>query len=151
MFWGCFSGALGKGPYIFWERDWGKICSQTYMDHTVPVIHGWMRQYPGLSLMQDGAPGHRAGATIEELGSRGIYPIEWPPFSPDLNPIERVWHYMKNYLQDNYPEVMPYDKLRAAVKVAWEQIPPAKLDALMDTMPARMQAVIDANGLFTQY
>ena len=101
--------------------------------------------------MQDGAPGHRAGATIAEFAERGIYPIEWPPYSPDLNPIERVWHYMKNFLQDNYPEVMSYERLRAAVKAAWEFIAPQVLDELMATMPTRMQAVIDANGLFTQY
>jgi hypothetical protein len=23
MFWGSFSGAAGKGPGIFWEKDWG--------------------------------------------------------------------------------------------------------------------------------
>ena len=40
--------------------------------------------------MQDGALGHAAGDTKAELVSRGIIVIEWPPFSPDLNPIERV-------------------------------------------------------------
>ena len=22
MFWGCFSGGLGKGPCLFWEKEW---------------------------------------------------------------------------------------------------------------------------------
>jgi hypothetical protein len=29
---------------------------------------------------------------------------------------------MKNYLQDNYPEVMSYDQLQAAVKDAWDKV-----------------------------
>lgn len=40
--------------------------------------------------MQDGAPGHASQHTIYELGEYGIYPISWPAFSPDLNPIEMV-------------------------------------------------------------
>ena len=40
--------------------------------------------------MQDGAPGHAAAETREELKSRGITPIHWPAYSPDLNPIETV-------------------------------------------------------------
>jgi transposase len=45
--------------------------------------------------MQDGAPGHTAVDIKEDLKERGITVIFWPPFSPDLNPIKRVWHIMK--------------------------------------------------------
>ena len=90
MFWGPFSGS-SKGPGIFWEKDWGSISSQSYRDHTVPVIHGWLHMNPGLILMQDGAPGHSAKDTQVDLNERGIYPIFWPAFSPDLNPIETAW------------------------------------------------------------
>jgi len=41
--------------------------------------------------MQDGAPGHAAADTKRELQERGIEVISWPSFSPDLNPIERVY------------------------------------------------------------
>jgi len=41
-----------------------------------------------LVLMQDGAPGHAAADTQADLKERGITVIFWPPFSPDLNPIE---------------------------------------------------------------
>lgn len=47
---------------------------------------------PGLKLMQDGAPGHSAGDTITDLAERGISPIFWPPYSPDLNPIKTIWN-----------------------------------------------------------
>ena len=76
MFWGCFSG-LGKGPGIFWEKDWGKINADSYRAHTVPVIHGWVQLCKvelgeDLILMQDGAPGHAATETKEDLRERGI-------------------------------------------------------------------------------
>ena len=58
---------------------------------------------------------------------------------------------MKNYLQDNYPENMSYDRLRDAVKDAWEKVGRFEFETLIRSMTACCQAVIDANGLFTQY
>ena len=40
--------------------------------------------------MQDRASDHAAVETRKELESRGITPIHWPAYSPDLNPIETV-------------------------------------------------------------
>jgi len=154
MFWGSFHGTT-KGPGLFWEKDWGTIGAESYRDHTVPLIHGYIelmrRQGVNLVLMQDGAPGHAASDTKKDLQERGITVIYWPPYSPDLNPIERIWHIMKNYIQDKYPEVMSYEALRVAVNDAWEQIGVIELEELIMSMPERCQAVIDAEGRFTKY
>lgn len=89
MFWAYFSGTT-KGPSLFWEKGWKLINKESYYERTVPLINGWLRLYPSLRFMQDGAPGHAAAYTQEELHERGIYPIFWPAFSPDLNPIEAI-------------------------------------------------------------
>ncbi|OAA58358.1 transposase [Akanthomyces lecanii RCEF 1005] len=47
MFWGSFAGHE-KGPGIFWEKDWGSINAQSYADHTVPIIDGWLQLQQGL-------------------------------------------------------------------------------------------------------
>ena len=89
MFWGSFSGTT-KGPTLFWEKEWGSINAESYSQRIVPLIHGWLTLHPELQLMQDNAPGHAADQTLLELEERGIIPIKFPPFSPDLNPIEEV-------------------------------------------------------------
>lgn len=151
MFWGSISGGLGKGVSLFWEKDWGTINKESYCEHTVPIIHGWIRMNPGMQLMQDGAPGHAAQYTRAELEERGITVITWPAFSPDLNPIETLWNEMKNTLQEKYPEKMTYDQLRTAVKEIWDAIPDDRVRELIRTMRQRCEAVIEANGLYTKY
>jgi len=146
MFWGCFAGTT-KGPYIFWEKDWGTISAATYQQHTVPVIAGWITMNPHLVLMQDNAPGHAAQETREDLLERGVHIIFWPAYSPDLNPIETVWARMKDYIELYYPEKMSYDALRAAVIEAWHQIGEDLLKDLIKSMPERCAAVIAANGM----
>jgi len=91
---------------------------------------------PELILMQDGAPGHAAAET-QDFHERGIYPIFWPAFSPDLNPIETVWNRMKDYIM-RYPDYhSSYEKLRSVAKEAWDAIGAEELLALVREMPAR--------------
>jgi hypothetical protein len=76
MFWGCFSGLAGKAPGIFWEKDWGTIKSESYCQHIVPIVDGWLRTTAVASnrhfFMHDNARPHAAKATVQELIDRGI-------------------------------------------------------------------------------
>jgi len=118
MFWGSFSGNR-KGPAIFWEKDWGTISSETYIAHTVPMIHGWIRMNPHLLFMQDNASSHSSAQTTQELRERGVNLIFWPAYSPDLNPIETLWNKMKDWIARNYPgKKATYDQLRRQVREA---------------------------------
>ena len=58
MIWRCFFGQAGLGPLLVWDKDWGKINSETYCAHTLPLIDGWMQQHPGHILMQNNASMH---------------------------------------------------------------------------------------------
>lgn len=90
---------------------------------------------------------------MKELHERHIFPIFWPPFPPDLNPIEAVWNWMKDWIQEKYPEdqQLSYDQLRAIVRAAWDAIPGDFLNDLINSMQARCQAVIEAGGGHTPY
>lgn len=99
-----------------------------------------------LCLMQDGAREHIARATMDEFVERGIQPIQWLSYSPDLNPIEIVWNWIKDYIQNHYDEKLSYDRLREAVKVVWNSIEQYQLDDLIESLHDRCLAVIAADG-----
>lgn len=140
MFQGCFYGYI-KGPRIFQEKDQGTINQETYCAYTVLIIYSYIklirREGVFLVLMQDGAPSYTVGEIRKELEERGIRVIFQPPYSPNLNSIERVWHIIKNYLQDNYLEYMGYNQLRVAVKDAQEKVGQFKFKDLIKQMHNR--------------
>ncbi|KAI1000535.1 hypothetical protein K3495_g7657 [Podosphaera aphanis] len=110
----------------------------------------FMRQ--DLQVMQDNAPSHKAAQTMRELSERQITPIEWPPYSLDLNPIENVWNMMKNYIQFKYPDLgegrqRSQDELRDMVKESWDwAVDENDLERLIESMPHRVRSVYEAGG-----
>ena len=127
------------------------ITAESYCAHTLPLLHAWQRMHPDLQIMHAHAQGHSARITRDEILERGMHVIGWPAFSPDLNPIETVWNWMKDYIMNNYDEKLSYDELRQAVNDAWKAIPAEFLDKLVNEMGDRCQAVIDADGKYVAF
>ena len=76
--------------------------------------------------------------------------INWPGNSPDLNPIENCWNWMKDQLQEINITSVPM--LQEEIKKLWVQLTPlAYLRKLAESMPRRLQQVIDAEGNMTKY
>lgn len=84
--------------------------------------------------------------------------MEWPPHSPDLNPIEHVWNMLKKALINLFPELyldgrsqIDWRKFRHALVAAWEAIPQRVIDNLILSMPNRIEALRKAKGWYTHY
>jgi hypothetical protein len=59
---------------------------------------------------------------------------------------------MKDWIQSRYlNNKLSYKILRKAVTEAWDAIEESELTELLNSMPQRCQAVIEANGLYTKF
>lgn len=103
--------------------------------------------------MQDNAPAHAASSTQEDLQERLIEVINWPPYSPDLNPIENCWNWMKDYQDKHWgDEKCSLATERARIMECWEKaVTEERLTEMIHEMPARCAAVIAAKGGSTRW
>lgn len=106
---------------------------------------------PHFKLMHDNARPHSAAAVQGYLREVGINTIDWPPKSPDLNPIEHIWDSVKKRIRaKNNPPTTLADLTTAAIQ-EWETTPQEDIQHLISGMRRRLQAVIQARGGNTRY
>lgn len=84
--------------------------------------------------------------------------MEWPPYSPDLNPIENLWALLKAEIYKIRPDLLNMrnndetkEILVETAQIAWERLDLDHLKHLSDTMPHRVQAIIESEGWYTPY
>ena len=75
--------------------------------------------------------------------------MEWPSQSPDLNPIEHLWEQLDRQISGRKP-TSKHDLFKI-LKQEWEKINNNEVMKLVDSMPCRCQAAINAKGFPTNY
>jgi transposase len=150
MFWGCFS-YQGLGPLVALHGHvTGESHAKTLRRHAFPTMRKFFPRGDGI-FQEDNAPPHTSKiATATRVGS-GLQFLPWPAQSPDLNPIENLWHDVKTRLYERKKKPKNLPELERAVKAAWKSIPPERIQALVDSMPRRIQLCIAAQGAPIQY
>ena len=109
--------------------------------------------------MQDKAPIHKAKKVMEWFKESGIEVIDWPPYSPDLNPIEHVWYVLKKLVYQVNPNIdlvigsdeTVREVLGKALEEAWTLIDMKIRRRLIESMNRRIKACIASEGWYTKY
>lgn len=143
--WGCMT-ANGPGPICFYE---GRLNAPAYIniikDHLpLCLITKFGRNHCDWYYQQDNAPCHRATRTINWLKKKKIKLLEWPPSSPDLNPIESLWSVVDRELEKL--TITSTGQLKEAIEKTWKNLDVNLCKRLVESMPNRVAQVLKSRG-----
>ncbi|KAK7576331.1 hypothetical protein V9T40_001250 [Parthenolecanium corni] len=148
LVWGCMA-AKGVGNLEFIE---GNMTAQMYIDILRTNLKSSARKL-GLQnsfrFQQDNDPKHTAHISREFLRINAPRQLVTPPQSPDMNPIENLWSLLEVAIRKR--KISNKADLKRGLQTAWSEICPRVTAALVDSMPRRLQAIIDAKGMHTKY
>jgi transposase len=100
-------------------------------------------------FQSDNDPKHTSKKSKEWLAQNLIECLEWPSQSPDLNIIENLWEYLDRQIEPKFRKSIK--DFKTAIFREWKNIPKELIDKCIESIPRRLQAVIKANGLNTNY
>ena len=102
-------------------------------------------------FQQDNDPKHTSPAARIWFSDNSIQVLDWPPQSPDLNPIEYLWAHLKRKLAEYDTEPSGMIELWERVEIEWNKIPQQACVHFIESMPQRISSLLKAKGGHTKY
>ena len=145
----------GVSDLVFIE---GSMDSKLYID---VLKNGLLPMYSRLGIkqdeytfMEDGDPKHQSQETKVWKKNKGIKFIEnWPPNSPDLNPIENLWAVLKRRVAQRKPsDLEEIKKYLVEEWKLWNRFEDDNfIERYINSMPKRISLVIRSKGFPIKY
>ena len=152
MFWGGFS-IYGLGPLVALEGNQNQFTYKELLKtYLLPEIHAAKTNFDvDMVFMQDNAPCHKTKLISDFLARKQVSVLNWPPSSPDMNPIENLWSIIKKrrYKKFGIPATK-YDLIEQIFTI-WEEIDLELCQKLAKSVKKRLEEVIRLNGRPTKY
>ena len=130
------------------------MTQEYYCEHILPHYINAINEarlesskHRGISLVEDGDPSHgmrKAGLAAKMRKEAWITNIEHPSNSPDLNPIEGIWLYIKGKLRKEVWNTM--DELKALIQKLWDDMDQEEIRSRIREMPDRCRRLIESGG-----
>lgn len=131
-----------------------ELCANFVRDH----FPGMFERSPnpkGKLFLQDGDPSQNSKEAKDAMDSIGCRLFKIPARSPDLNPIENIFHLVGKKLQKDALETNlvreDFEGFCRRVKKTCLEYPHEVIDNTIASMPKRIDLVIKSKGLRTKY
>ena len=134
--------AAGVGELYFIE---GNMNSYMYCEILQQSMIASLQKLGSWAVFQhDNDPKYTSKTTTALLKRMREKVMDWLSMSPDLNPIEHLWDV-------EVCKVSNICQFRDVVMEEWKSIPVATYEALVNSMPRWVKAVLDYDGGHTKY
>lgn len=133
-------GREGKGGI-----DWYRYQTKILLPKLFPFAKECEKARPGTIVQEDKAPSHAHYIQGRVYDLHQVKRLLWPGNSPDLNPIEPCWPWMKRYTTK---KGAPKSR-QEAIKVweqCWESLPQEQIQALIERIPWHIEQIIQLEG-----
>ena len=149
MVWGAFS--LHHRTPLY--HIVGNLTGVRYRDEILaPFVVPTMQRIGPLAIFQDdNARPHRARVAVEFLQQAGINTMNFPAYSPDLNPIEHMWDELGRRVKENHPPARDRQDLLRLLQLEWRRLPQRYLRTLVNSMRRRCEECLGNRGGHTHY
>ena len=147
MVWCCMS-YFGVGELVFIDTTMDRMHYANILSNSLTPSATQM----GLGeyiFQHNNDPKHASAHVRSFLANSGVQVLEWPSQSPDLNPIENLFAYMKDRLRGSM--IKNKLELKAKILEAWNSIPAHVCKKLVESMYKRCCCVIKAKGWHIDY
>ncbi|CAI7816216.1 unnamed protein product [Closterium sp. NIES-54] len=150
MIWGCMTYNGGGFMCKVEGRMNGELYRSILQDELQQTIEHYELDPETVVFQHDNDLKHTCKMVKTFLAEQLYSVLPWPASSPDLNPIEHLWVYLKKQLLAYPRPPAGILELWDRVQVEWEKIPAAWCSELIDSMPRCVRAVLKAKGRWTK-
>lgn len=148
MLWGCMSAA-GCGNLHFIEGTMDKKMYLDILKQNLAASTEKLGISDSFAFYQDNDPKHSAIIVQNWLLSNCPKVFKTPAQSPDINVIEHVWGELKRRLRKR--KITKKEELKMAIIEEWQNIEPSFCKKLVESVPRRLEAIINSKGYSTKY
>ena len=131
----------------------GIMRSQFFVDEILSAAKEFIdKKFPNSPhrYIQDNDPKHTSKLTKKAYADLGINWYKTPAESPDMNPIENLWHELKTFLRTRIrPKTK--DELVNGIGEFWSELDKARCGRYIDHLKKVFPAVVEHEGLTSGY
>ena len=128
----------------------GIMDADLYIEILKSSLLPFLQDFQNHRFMQDNDPKHTSRKAAKFMDENGINWWKTPPESPDINPIENLWHELKEFIRR---EIKPRTKeeLIDGIKDFWKTVTLAKCTKYIRHLRKVIPKIIEKDGEATGY